>query len=279
MRQPLRPPFIDFGGEGPLLHFAHANAYPPRCYQQFLTPLTSRFHVMALEQRPLWPHADPAGLTDWQLLAEDIIRLFDEQGWRGVIGVGHSMGAVVTMRAAVARPDLFRALVLVEPVFLLPALLEMAATHPDAAYQMPLVQSALRRRRQFTSREYAFERWRSKPVFARWPDASLWDYVNHALAPDAKNGGFRLVYPREWEAQVYARPPQWVWEILPQVTQPTLGLRGAETDTIVPEAWQLWQTIQPQARFVELADAGHMLLLERPSAAARLILDYLRDAG
>lgn len=268
-------PFINFDGEGTLLHFAHANAYPPRCYRQFLEMLTPRFHVVALEQRPLWPNADPAELTDWQLLADDMIRLFDEQGWRDVIGVGHSMGAVATLRTAVTRPDLFRALVFVEPVFLLPTLLEMAAAHPDAAYQMPLVQSALRRRNQFESREYAFDRWRRKPVFARWPDESLRDYVNYALVPDTENGGFRLAYPREWEAQVYAHPPQWVWDVLPQVTQPTLGIRGAETDTIVPEAWQLWQEKQPQAQFVEMADAGHMLLMERPSTAAQIILDYL----
>ncbi|HFQ93005.1 MAG TPA: alpha/beta hydrolase [Anaerolineae bacterium] len=268
-------PFVDFGGEGPLLHFAHANAYPPRCYQYFLSLLTPHFHVVAIGQRPLWPYADPAELTDWRLLSEDMIRLFDEQGWRDVIGVGHSLGAVATMRTAVTRPDLFRALVLVEPVFLLPTLLEMAAAHPDAAYQMPLVQSALRRRNQFESREYAFDRWRRKPVFARWPDESLWDYVNCALIPNAENGGFRLAYPREWEARIYALPPQWVWDVLPQVTQPTLGIRGAETDTIAPEAWRLWQEKQPQAEFVEIAGAGHMLLMERPSAAAQTILDYL----
>ncbi len=271
-------PFIDFSGEGPLLHFAHANAYPPRCYRQFLELLTPHFHVVAMEQRPLWPDADPAELTDWQLLSEDMIRLFDEQGWRQVIGVGHSMGAVAMMRTAVTRPDLFRALVMVEPVFLLPALLEMAAAHPDAAYQLPLVQSALRRRRQFESREYAFERWRRKSVFARWSDESLQDYVNYALIPDAENSGFRLAYPREWEARIYALPPQWVWDVLPQVAQPTLGIRGAETDTIAPEAWQLWQEKQPQAQFVEMADAGHMLLMERPSAAAQIILDVMRDA-
>ncbi|NKQ37534.1 MAG: alpha/beta hydrolase [Chloroflexi bacterium] len=269
-------PFIDFGGEGPLLHFAHANAYPPRCYRQFLELLMPHFHVVALEQRPLWPDSDPAELTDWQLLSEDMIRLFDEQGWREVIGVGHSMGAVATMKAAVNRPDLFRTLVMVEPVFLLSALLEMAAAHPDAAYQLPLVQSAQRRRSQFESREYAFARWRRKPVFARWPDESLWDYVNYALIPDGENGGFRLAYPREWEAQVYARPPQWVWDVLPQVRQPALGIRGAETDTIVPEAWQLWQEKQPQAEFVEMADAGHMLLMERPSATAQIIREYLK---
>ena len=101
------------------------------------------------------------------------------------------------------------------------------------------------------------------------------DYVNSALIPHAQNGGFRLAYPREWETRIYAHPPQWVWDVLPQVTQPTLGIRGAETDTIVPEAWQLWQEKQPQATFVEVADAGHMLLMERPSAAAQIILEYL----
>ncbi|MCP4427111.1 MAG: hypothetical protein GY803_21705 [Chloroflexi bacterium] len=46
-------PFLDFGSEGPILHFAHANAYPPGAYRQFVAALRSHFRVLAIEQRPL----------------------------------------------------------------------------------------------------------------------------------------------------------------------------------------------------------------------------------
>ncbi len=282
--------FLDFGGEGPILHFAHANAYPPGAYRQFFEALSPHYRVLAIEQRPLHPNANPDDLKSWDLLADDLIAFFEQEGLENVIGVGHSMGGVATMVAAVSRPSLFGQLILIEPVFLLPQLLKMAAANPDSAYQLPLVQSAQRRRNRWASRQAAFDRWRAKSVFSRFSDEALWDYVNHAVVrhPSSvnrtsntehgtRNTEYTLAYPREWEARIYATPPLNVWEILPQVTQPTLAIRGAETDTIVPDAWQLWQTLQPQATFVEIPDVGHMLTMERPSLTAQTIINHLQS--
>jgi pimeloyl-ACP methyl ester carboxylesterase len=90
-------PHHDFGGQGPILHFAHPNAYPPACFRQFLTPLTAHYHVTGIYHRPLWPGSRPEELTGWQLIADDLIRFFDQEGYRDVIGMGHSLGAVATI--------------------------------------------------------------------------------------------------------------------------------------------------------------------------------------
>src|SRR5690606_31917969 len=114
-------------GEGPLLHFAHANAYPPGVYRQFLTELSADFHVLAMDQRPLWPGEQPEQLHSWHPLADDLVDFLEARGAGEIIGVGHSLGAVITMVAAIRRPVLFRRLVLVDPVFLAPQILAMAA--------------------------------------------------------------------------------------------------------------------------------------------------------
>ena len=140
-----------------------------------------------------------------------------------------------------------------------------------------MVAGALRRRDHWPDRQTAFDRFRHKSVFGRWSDDALWDYVNVGLRPVEE--GFTLAYPREWEAQFYATPPQAVWQTLPQVQTPTLAIRAAESDTLYPAAWQLWQEKQPGATFVEVADAGHMLTMERPLTVAQIILDWLEEIG
>jgi pimeloyl-ACP methyl ester carboxylesterase len=272
-------PRFDFGGQGEMIHFAHANAYPPGCYRQFMNQLTPHFQVVGLQQRPLWPHTNPQEMTDWRLFAGDLIRFMDQEGLRQVIGMGHSLGAVATMMAAIARPDLFKALVMIEPVFLPPHILELSAANPEAMAFLPLVQSAQRRRTRWQSREAAFTRFRGKAVFARFSDEALWDYVNHATWIDEATGEAVLAFPREWEAQIYAHPPLTVWEDVTKVTQPVLAVRGAETDTITVEAWQLWQEKCPEATFVELPDTGHMIPMERPSALAEVVLSFCREVA
>ena len=267
-------PFLDFGGEGQILHFAHPNAYPPAGFRQFLEPLTAEFRVFAVAHRPLWPGSQPEEMTDWMVIANDLIRFFDQQGWQQVIGVGHSLGAVATLYAAVSRPDLFAKLILIEPVFLPPEVLQMAVGTPEAGAFNPMVAGALKRRNRWESREAAFVRFRRKSVFARFSDEALWDYVNSATQ-ETESGEFALAFSREWEARFYSMPPQGVWDALPQVTQPTLAIRAADSDTLWPEPWQLWQEKQPNATFVEVPDCGHMLTLERPSQVAAIVKNYL----
>ena len=279
-------PYDDFGGRGPVLHFSHPNAYTPRCFRRFLTPLTAHYHVMAAHHRALWylspdaPDVPPAeAFDDWNLIADDLLRFLDQQGLEDIIGVGHSLGAVATMKAALREPERFRALVLIEPVFLPPALLEAARVHPQAAAEQPFVLAARRRRDRWPDRQAAFDRYREKRVFADFPDETLWDYVNEGLHTDLTTGEVVLSFPREWEAAFYVHPPLDVWDDIPRLNRPTLGIRGVASDTLFPDAWALWQNLQPTAAFVEMSDVGHMLTLEAPDDVAAVVLHWLEDQG
>jgi len=174
-------PSEDFGGGGQLLHFAHANAYPPRTYRAFLGLLSNSFRVLAIKHRPLWGHARSTDLISWDQIAQDIITFCDQNKLYGIIGVGHSLGSVTTMTAASERPDLFRILVLIEPVLLPPAVLsQLERGDMDGRTHWPWVAAALKRRNHWSSRGEAFNHFRRKKVFSRWSETlgaaarSLW---------------------------------------------------------------------------------------------------------
>jgi len=202
-------PFHDFGGHGPLVLLAHANGFPPPAYRRFVAPLTDRHHVVGIYQRPFWPGARTEDLADWHPLGADILRLLDDLGAAEAIGIGHSLGGVATMYAAIERRRAFRALVLIEPVFLPPDLLDAIRREPETAIdRLPLCRIALNRRRRWPSRAAAFEHWRSKPVFAGLADDVLWDYVHGAVREAAGGSGeVELVCPPEWEAHIHLTAP------------------------------------------------------------------------
>jgi pimeloyl-ACP methyl ester carboxylesterase len=263
-------------GDGEVIHFAHANGYPPGAYRQFLEALGRDYRVLAIQHRPMWSTMDPADMHDWRLVTGDLIDFLDAHDLRDVVGVGHSLGGVATMYAAIQRPDLFRALVFVEPVFLPAELLATLRANPQISlFGNSLVQRALRRRNYWPDRQAAFDHYRPKSVFNKLPDAALWDYINYGLKEDGD--GVTLAYPREWEARFYELAPTDVWECVPQLTQPTLAIRAAESDTIFPEPWALWQTLQPQATFIEIPYVGHLLTMEQPECVAEHIRRFIND--
>lgn len=103
-------------GSGPVLHLAHANGFPPGTYRPLAEALADRYRVIALPARPLWSDQRPESSPTWRPLADDLVRGMDELGLAGVVGVGHSLGGVLTLWAANRRPDLFRCVVLIDPV-------------------------------------------------------------------------------------------------------------------------------------------------------------------
>jgi len=280
-------PHIAFGEEGDILHFAHANGYPPRAYKPFLKHFASDYRVVASSLRPLWPDADPNEVADWSVLSADLLRVFEQLGTKilpghnKIIGMGHSVGATSTLMTALQRPELFQALVLVEPVILLPwlSMLWKVVTKLGLQYRFhPLIKGALKRRYRFPSRAAMYKNYRSKPIFHRISDGGLREYVN-ALAREEPNGEVILAYPPAWEARIYATAglcEPYIWSLTSNLKLPVLLIQGAETDTF---GNRIAQRLLERLSFAELnimPDIGHLAPLEAPERVFQVIKKYLR---
>lgn len=265
---------IDFGGAGSPVHFAHANGYPPGSYQRMLAPVVERHRVEAIRFRPLWEPADEqSDIRGWHLLAHDLIELIEQRFDEPVIGVGHSMGGVATLFAAVERPALFRSLILIDPVFLpLKYVLALRLSPERHRQRMPLIRKARNRPHHWPDRQAAFDFHRRARAFQRLSDGALWDYIRAGTrdTPD----GVELAYPGAWEARVYGTVPH-VWRRLARCRVPMLGIRGVDSSVVDRSAWLRWQRVKSDASFVEIPDSGHLVPMEQPTRTAAAILDYL----
>jgi len=280
-RAQARKLLVDLGGHGPLLHLAHANGFPPGSYRRLARALADDYHLVALPARPLWPGSHPAEVPTWHPLADDLVQGLDALGQTGIVGVGHSLGGVLTLWAALApragRPDLFRALVLVDPVILpRPWLWGLRLLRQlGLGDKQPLVQGALHRRRTWPGRQACFEHYRQKTIFARWSDAALWDYVEAGTVVEA-DGSVRLRYPPEWEAHLYDTVPLDIYHDVAHLRLPVLFLRGETSRTFRPGVQARLARLLPQARTAMVAGAGHLLPMEKPEETAAAIRAFLK---
>lgn len=60
--------------------------------------------------------------------------------------------------------------------------------------------------------------------------------------------------------------------------QPTLLVRGGRSDVVSPAGARALQDLVPSARFVDLADAGHMVAGDANDDFTQTIIDFLREA-
>ena len=271
------PVWRDWGGSGPTLHFAHANGFPPGTYRKLIDELTNHHHVFSMAARPLWPDSRPQVLRDWSPLAEDLREEIDRRGARGIVAVGHSLGAVISLLAAAADPGLFSAVVAVDPLILTGAhsLYWGAVKAVGLGERFSLVRGARRRRELWADRGEARTTYSSKKVFAGWDPEALDDYLDAGMV-DLPEGGVRLRYPREWEARIFAAAPHDLWPHLRKVSVPTLFVQGESSDTFLDAARARVEREVPGSRAVVIADSSHFVPMERPRELARVIEEFLR---
>ncbi len=274
-------PYFDLDGKSQPLHFLHANGYPPECYQPLLELLQTKYHVFGMLLRPLWEGSKPEEIKSWHVLSDDLLRFLTDHDIGPVIGVGHSIGAVVTLRAALRDPGKFRALVLMDPVLFVPSFLvkwHIIRMLGLGERLHPLIPRAKKRRRTFDDLEKVCRGYRNRSIFRYMSDRELRIYIKGITKPNA-DGTYELVYSPEWEAQIYRTGLHDfnLWRGLSRLEVPTLFIRGAETDTFLENAATFVKRKQPEARVKTLEKSTHLLPLERPQEVFNIMESFFKE--
>ena len=275
----MTPPLYEYGGAGTVITMALANGFPPETYIPLFQPLTGQYRVVALPPRPLWsPPPPPESLKTWEDKATDLLAAMDAHNLNNVIGVGHSMGGVATMIAAVRQPERFRGIILLDPTIfprrILWTLKAMRTIGLEGRF--PLVQKALQRRASFPNREAAFDYWRGKRLFNDWDDATLWHYVDGLTVPDGA-GGVTLRWSPEWEARHYATIYTNSWQVVPQLEGrvPVLLIRATESNTFFERAAAVFRRKVPSVTYAEIERHGHLFPQSAPDETRAIMQDWL----
>ena len=96
--------YSKFSEQGDPLLFLHANAYTPDCYRPLLTPFMDQYNVFAFKLRAIWPKSNLADVSSWMDFVADCDAFLEEQSLRDIVGMGHSIGAVMTLLLEIIQP-------------------------------------------------------------------------------------------------------------------------------------------------------------------------------
>jgi len=176
-----------------------------------------------------------------------------------LLPIGFSMGAIVAVEMARQASDRIAGLGL--------AGFNATADLPDRAARRPVQQAEVR--------DGGLERVLVEELKPNYlAAANRGDAELLALLRDMGMGLGRDVFVRQSEA---LRTRDDLRPVLPNLSMPVLYLCGAE-DTLCPPEWhRQWVSVTRDARFHEVAGAGHMLPLEAPQQFATLIDHWLTE--
>ena len=272
-------PWIEWGGFGTSLVFSHANGFPVGSYRSFLDSLKDSFEIFGWQARPLIPGSAPEEISGWGDLSVDLKTGIESRFSGPVVGVGHSLGGVLNLLAAASNPELYRALVLLDPVIFsgTRSLVWGQMKRWGRAHRLPLMAGALKRRDAWPDIETVRRSWIEKSAFEGWTNQAFEAYLKAGLEEDSETGGVRLRYPKAWEARIFEVSPHNVWAEISKLVCPVLVLRGESSDTFTAGAAKRFVRKAPNCVCKVVKGTGHMLPMQRPEVVASMIVEWQRE--
>lgn len=252
----------------PILHFAHANSYPSGTYRVFFEHLRKHYDVQAL---PMHAHNPAYPVSNgWRALVEELVDELESRYSQPVILAGHSMGGMLSLMAARARPELARCVVLLDSPVVAGwrAVLLRAAKRLGVDNRFSPAQFSEKRRNVWPDVNAAYNHYASKPMFAAWPPEVLRDYVEHGLMPHPE--GVTLRFTRETETAVYRTLPHDLGRLVHRPFPVPVGFVGG-VDSVECRQAGLRATRRLVGRHFVQIQGGHLFPMEHPVAAAKAV--------
>lgn len=250
--------------DAPVLVLLHGYTGHARSWDSFAQALTDRYRVLALDQRghgeSQWAPPKAYGNDD---MAADLKAFVSALRLQRFSLLGLSMGGIVSYRYASDRPAELERLVIVD-------------IGPElVASGLKRIMTGAQANDVFESRDAAFEV--SRASNPRAPEVHLRHRVWHALMR-TESGQWTYRYDRALRDPGNPRPritPEEGWRMISRVNVPTLIVRGGDSDILSVETAQRMARDIPNARVVEVRDAGHSVPLDQPDGFLESVRGFL----
>ena len=264
--------FVDRGEGEPVL-FVHGLGSNLSLWREALDAFDGSHRVLALDL----PGYGLSGKDDvpgtMSFFAEVVTGFLDERGLDTVTVVGVSMGGQVGLTLALQSPERVRRLALVSPAGIESFTSEQAEALKNATTAKGIVNTTDEQVRQNTALN-----------FAEWSDEHAWLIEQrHALSERDDFEAYATANARSVAGMLEGK----VRDRLGEIDVPTLVLFGAG-DKLIPNQYlhenmttadvaDRARTALPNATVHLVADAGHLLMLERPAVFREHLRSFLAE--
>ncbi len=255
----------------PIIQFSHANGFPAQTYEQLFAELRSSCELRYI---PQLAHTAEYPVTDnWPHLVDELIADLRKAS-RPVIGVGHSLGGVITLRAALREPALFSGVILLDPPLLNPLraaffyILKCLGLHSYVTFES----QARRRRAHWPDAESLRSYLESKPLFRRFQPQALQDYIRYGTVSDDQ--GLQLAFDPAIEARIYATLPHTFWHFQQPLQVPGVLLYARDSNVV--NWFDRWVLKGTTGLEVQCVPGTHLFPFEYPQETALTIKHIIR---
>lgn len=258
------------------LHFLHGNGFCSRTLLPLAERLAPASRLLLTDVPGHGGSVQPAhDMPDWLKMSRRISSALERrQGKQPMVGIGHSMGGVMTLMMAAEKPQLFSRIVLLDPVLFSPEILlyQRLARKSGLWKRSRLVKAVSARRSVWPDAAAMKEDLRRKSLYRNWTDEALDNFIlgGTKIVPD----GLALCCDPHWEAAIFGSYPRGLWQAVHRVRVPVDILVASESYGFIARSARKAAKANKHIRWHPVT-GGHCFPMEQPQMAADLLAQIL----
>lgn len=254
-----------------MIHFAHGNGFPSPCYSELLKGLGAKYDLCYIDK--IGHNPDYPVTENWDHLIAELINSVRQQSNKPVIAVGHSLGGVLSLVAAIEQPQLFKSVIMIDSPLLGPVKSAMVRL-AKALGVIDRITPAFRtrgRRVFWPNRDELMTYLKSRDLFKTFTDQCLNDYVDYGLEKNEE--GYSLRFDRQVEYMIYRTIPHGLSQYEGRLKVPASVIYG-DKSTVVYGSDIRYMKKHYQINAYQLPGT-HMLPFEAPEQLTQMIFSIL----
>lgn len=263
--------FFKLNNDGENAHFYSGNGLPIGVYQPFLEIISKKYCITNLSFRATWVKIGNAkNQTTWETYADDLIAFIENHYDKPIVGLGHSQGGNATIVAAYKRPDLFKELIIIDPVSVTKSQeIRIKLIPYFIKKHLEPFKSTLKKQTVWETESELFNFLRKLPAYKRINDENLSIFSKNCL--ENKNGKLQLIFPVDWEAANFALPIN-LDSIIANLKMPIKIIAGKPSVFFNQKVRKKWEKILDKEQFIVNNNFGHLIPLEAPEFCGEMAL-------
>ena len=259
------------------IHFLHGNSFTPNSYKNLLDGLSNRAIVKTSLLRPLWAKDNLVKFSNWDIFLDDYLDSIKDES--NIVGVGHSIGGNLLLKAAIKQPERFDKIILLDPTFFVPKTImawKIISLFKMQSYVLPYINRAQNKKMNYNSIEEMFKAYRSYKVFSKFSNEDLLLLVNSLVK--IKKNKVELIFDNKWDAQIYRTGlvnDMFIWKHISDLNVQTMIIRAEHSDVFLRKTSKYVLAKNKNIVIKEMINSDHLFPINNYTKALGLIDNYI----
>lgn len=258
------------------LHFIHGNSLTPESYSPILNQISDNFEIKTFLLRPLFDKSPMPKFKNWDIFLNDYLSSIKNQN--NIIGLGHSIGGNLILRAALNQPNKFKKIILLDPTMLVPIktfFWNIMCIFKLQSKFLPLINKAKNKKMVFNDLNEVFDSYRNKTIFSNFNNQQLTRLIKSITKDD--KGKIKLVFPANWDARIFSqgmRNDLKLWNKIKDLDVETIIVRASNSNIFYKETENALLKRNNKIKFLQI-DGDHFFPINKAEETADIISKYL----